>query len=157
MNSPAHAPARAHNHLVQRPYGRASAHFTKPLWVRTAQSPFGLGPYIRTQKHKALVGSNRTDVQARSFTQVPAQAHKYLVQSPGRPTPAHCIKPLWVRIAQSPSGLSPYRRTQKHRSTKPWWARTVQMYRLAYMSSSTHVPARARKHIVQSSGGRAPF
>ena len=129
MSSSAHATARAHKHLVQSPGGRAPAHCIKPLWVRTAQSPFGLepysteaqspsglAPYRRTQKHKALVGLHRTDVQARSFAHVRARAHKHLVQSFGGRAPAHSMKLLWVRTTQSPCGIAPYRRTQKHKA-----------------------------------------
>ena len=150
MSPSVYALARAHNHLVQSPGGRAPAHCIKPLWVCTAQTLFGLAPYRRTQKHKALVGSHRTDVQARLFTHAPARAHKHLAQDPGGRAPAHCISPC---VFAPHKALLGSHSTDVHRSTKPWWACTVQMYRLAHMSLSTHVPARARKRMVQSRGG----
>ena len=72
MSSSAYTPAKTHSHLVHSPGGRAPAHCVRPWWVRTAQNPFGLAPYRRTQKHKGLVGSHRIDVHARAHEHISA-------------------------------------------------------------------------------------
>ena len=113
------------------PSSLAQAHRTKPLGARTA--------------HRHMLSHMSLSAHARRTKPSWVQTHVHELRSA-----------LYKALVSSHRKDVQHLHTLPHRSTKPLWARTEQMYRISYMSSSAHAPARAQKKIVQRPGGRAP-